>query len=183
MKHPLLILTALILSSCGPSQPESENEVTTPPRIDTVMTKPIIKPTIEDEYAYFSEFSDFAVYNLTDTIIADFNGDGVLDRAIYLIENQTSGIVITHGQTDEEIRIGFGVLFAHLHDFNWVQSWALVKDPDSHEIVVEDGEILGGRKVELENPSISVQRLEPEEQGGGLITYKNGMYVWIHQSD
>lgn len=32
----------------------------------------------------------------------------------------------------------------------------------------------------LENPSIVVRK---EEVGGGLITFKDGRYVWIHQAD
>jgi hypothetical protein len=44
---------------------------------------------------------------------------------------------------------------------------------------MEDGDVLGSKEVKLQNPSIV---LGADEAGGGLITYINGKYVWIHQS-
>jgi hypothetical protein len=126
------------------------------------------------------EFREVTIFKLTDTIIADFNGDGKLDQAIFRKENETSGIIITHGETNEVIKIGFGERFAHLTEFNWVDFWGIVNDSETYEVVIEDDEIIGGRIVMLENPSIVVRK---EEVGGGLITFKERKYVWIHQAD
>lgn len=137
----------------------------------------LIKYILSD---FSSEFIDLTMIKLSDPIFADFNGDGFKDKATFKIDNKTSGIIIEHGKTNEVIKIGFGKKFAHLTEFNWVDFWGLVKDIESYEIVIEDNEIIGGRKVILENPSILVRK---EEAGGGLVTYKNGKYQWIHQAD
>ena len=54
-----------------------------------------------------SGFEKATLYKLTDTITADFNGDGFLDKAIYKKEKETSGIVIIHDKTNEQVKIGF----------------------------------------------------------------------------
>ena len=65
--------------------------------------------------------------------------------------------------------------------FNWVDYWALVEDRETSETTFkEDGDVLGGREVKLQNPSIFVAR---DEEGGGLITFRNGKYEWVHQAD
>jgi hypothetical protein len=111
---------------------------------------------------------------------ADFNGDGILDKAVYKKENATSGIIIKHGQTNEELKIGFGKPFAHMTEFDWVDYWGLVEDKETSETTfTEDGDVLGSKEVKLQNPSIA---LGANEAGGGLITFINGKYVWIHQS-
>ncbi|PHN02160.1 hypothetical protein [Flavilitoribacter nigricans] len=129
-----------------------------------------------------TEFKEVTVFKLTDTLIADFNGDGNSDRAILKKIGETSGLLIQHGETMEEIRIGFGQSFAIWTDFNlnWIDLWALVNDSGTYEIVIENNEITGTRKIELENPSIAVRK---EEEGGGLITFKDGKYQWIHQAE
>ncbi|MCH6199770.1 hypothetical protein MMU07_09270 [Aquiflexum sp. LQ15W] len=137
----------------------------------------LIKHILSD---FSSEFRDLTIVNLFDPIFADFNGDGYKDKATFKKDNKTSGIIIEHGKTNEVIKIGFGEKFAHLTEFNWVDFWGLVKDLETYEIVIEDSEIIGGKKVMLENPSILIRK---EEAGGGLITFKNGKYQWIHQAD
>ena len=120
------------------------------------------------------------LFKLTETISADFNGDGVIDKAIYVRESGTSGIVITHGKSNEEHRIGFGEQFAHMTEFDWVNYWGLVMDKRTSEASFnEDGEILGSKYIKLQNLSIALAK---DEVGGGLITYLNGKYVWIHQT-
>lgn len=192
MKHITYILTFLILTSCSQSNSDKDSKKKISAETDTInveskvdTTKPgfkqnSIKQTEQNNQDLSYEFKDATIFKLTDTISADFNGDGKLDQAIFKKENKTSGIIITHGEIDEEVKIGFGEQLAHLTEFNWVDFWGLVNDSVTHEIVVENGEIIGDRKVELENPSIVVRQ---EEAGGGLITFKNGKYEWIHQGD
>ncbi len=126
------------------------------------------------------DFKNAIHFSIDKSIIADFNGDGVNDTAIFRKENKTSGIIINHGQPKETVRIGFGNDFAHLTDFNWVDFWGLVKDSTTYEMIFDETDILGDTIVRLENPSIVVKK---EEAGGGVITFKNGTYKWIHQSD
>ena len=127
-----------------------------------------------------NEFQKVTLFKLTDTLSADFNGDGKLDKAIFKKENETSGIIINHGGTNEIVSIGFGKPFAHLTEFNWVDFWGIVDDPETFEIVIEDSEIIGGRPIELRHPAILLRK---EDVGGGLITFKNSKYQWIHQAD
>ena len=133
----------------------------------------------QKEFLAFN-FQKATLYKLTDTIIADFNGDGIMDKAFHKKENEISGIIIIHGQTNEEFRIGFGKPFAHMTEFNWIDYWALIEDKETNEITFsEDGSVLGTQKINLQNPSIF---LGQNETGGGLITFMNGKYVWIHQT-
>lgn len=113
--------------------------------------------------------------------MSDFNGDGFLDKAVYKKENETSGIIIIHGKTNDQVKIGFGKQFSHLTEFNWVNYWGLVEDKETSETTfTEDGDVLGSKDVKLQNPSIV---LGADEVGGGLITFINRKYVWIHQAD
>ena len=125
-------------------------------------------------------FKMATLYDIRDTIRADFNGDGIIDEAIYLEDIETSGIIIMHGNSDEIIRIGFGVQFAHMTEFDWVDYWGLVRDTETSETTFEEGgDVSGSNDITLENLSIA---LIADEVGGGLITYLIGKYVWIHQT-
>lgn len=128
-----------------------------------------------------NRFEKETLYKLTDTIMSDFNGDGFLDKAVYKKGNETSGIIIIHGKTNDQVKIGFGKQFSHLTEFNWVNYWGLVEDKETSETTfTEDGDVLGSKDVKLQNPSIV---LGADEVGGGLITFINRKYVWIHQAD
>ncbi|MFC5192715.1 hypothetical protein ACFPIK_13135 [Algoriphagus aquatilis] len=186
MKYLIYVLNFLILTSCDQSNSNKESQQEISSEKDRVDIKDKEEPEQNlnetTEYAnqgLSSEFKKVTTFNLTDTLIADLNGDGKLDQAVFNRKNETSGIVITHGETSEKIKIGFGELFAHLTDFNWVDYWGLVYDSETYEIVIEDDEIIGGREVKLDNPAIVVRK---EEVGGGLITFKEGRYIWIHQA-
>tara|TARA_B100000508_G_scaffold34889_1_gene27098 strand:- start:316 stop:837 length:522 start_codon:yes stop_codon:yes gene_type:complete len=125
-------------------------------------------------------FDIATLFNLKDTIKADFNGDGATDKAIFIKDNETSGIIYIHGKTNEKVRIGFGEQFAHMTEFDWVDYWGLVEDKKTSKTAFdEDGDIIGSKEVTLQNPSIA---LGADELGGGLITFINGEYVWIHQT-
>lgn len=136
----------------------------------------------EEDYSHvLSGFEKGTLYNLSDTIAADFNGDGILDKAIYKEEKETSGIIIKHGGTNEEFRIGFGRDFSIWTEFdcNWVDYWGLVEDKETHEVTTEDDEFGIDNKVKLENPSIALGKYDV---GGGLVAFIEGKYVWIHQT-
>ena len=95
--------------------------------------------------------------------------------------NQKGGIIIIDGKTLEEFVIGCGTKFYEMgDDFRWVDYWGIIRDIETYEIIVSDGEIVGKQNVQLSYPSIFVRK---EEIGGGIITYKNGKYEWVHQSD
>jgi hypothetical protein len=187
MKLTIYILILLLVASCG----QQKSDQTTKSVSDTIIannnaTDQQNLKEDENSVEYYRKqclnvFQEATLYRLTDTITADFNGDGIIDKAFYKKDSQTSGIVIIQGQTNEIVRIGFGKPFAHMKGFNWVDYWALVEDRETSETTFkEDGDVLGGREVKLQNPSIFVAR---DEEGGGLITFRNGKYEWVHQAD
>lgn len=171
MKYTFCILAFLILISCRESNSKYKATVTSE-------NHGLINKGTGHDIAFSEQellnlnFEKATLYKLADTISADFNGDGFLDKAVFNKENGTSGIIIIHGQTNEEIRIGFGKNIAHLTEFDWVDYWGLVEDNETSETTFsEDGEVFGVKDIKLENPSILV---EAEELGGGLITFING---------
>lgn len=186
MKQTIYIFTLSILASCGQTTTEQKNTIAS----DTISKENQIEiqpkstkdKKNEDEYRKqsISGFGKATLYKLTDTISADFNGDGITDKAYYKKIGETSGIIIKHGKTNEEVRIGFGKQFAHMTEFNWVDYWGLVEDKETSETTfTEDGDVLDSKVVILQNPSIVLGK---DEVGGGLITFINGKYVWIHQT-
>ncbi len=188
MKKKLVILsTIVLLFSCGQTKKEktllSENTV----KPDSTLTNSTSeKDSLEKlmkfrEESLNSEYKNYKIYNLNEIINEDFNGDGVIDKAEFK-RLKTSGIIITDGRTNKETKLGFGKQFAHMTDFNWVSFWGVLKDTTTFEITFDDktGDILGDTIVKLKNKSIFV---EEDEVGGGVITYENDSYKWIHQSD
>lgn len=185
-------MTFLIITSCSHSNSEKISEQDLSAEVDTIEIKArdgkskqepvqnLTEPTEYDHQDLSYEFKRASNFKLTDTLYADFNGDRNVDQAVFRRGKRTSGIVITHGRTNQKIKIGFGEPFAHLSEFNWVDFWGLVYDSETYEVIIEDGEIIEGRKIKLENPSIFVRK---EEVGGGIITFRDGKYVWIHQAD
>jgi hypothetical protein len=193
MKKIIYILTFIILTGCGQTSTENNSNIVLDSIAEQVSDTTILdnnqlaKQTTIDENQTeefrkqsLSGFEKATLYKLTDTITADFNGDGFLDKAIYKKEKETSGIVIIHYKTNEQVKIGFGKQFAHMTEFDWVDYWGLVEDKETSETTfTEDGEVLDSKTVNLKNPSIALGK---DEVGGGLITYLNGKYVWIHQT-
>ncbi len=127
-----------------------------------------------------SEFNETKVCDLTEILKEDFNGDGNIDAAEFKSDDDSSGIIITYGGSNNVLKLGFGKRFAHMDNFNWVDMWGIVKDTVTFEILFENNEISGDTLVRLEYPSIVLIK---EEGSVGLITYKNGEFVWIHQTD
>lgn len=184
MKQIIYTLTFLILTGCRQSKSEQNTVADTisTDKITSVQQKSTEREQSGEDYQKqsLSGFEKATLYKLTDTITADFNGDEILDKAFYKKETGTSGIIIIHGKTNEEIRIGFGKPFAHMTEFDWIDYWGLVEDRETSETTfTEDGDIIGSKDVKLQNSSIV---LGADEQGGGLITFINGRYVWIHQT-
>ena len=193
MKQIIYIFTILIFTGCGQS-----NSKQTQNAVSDTLTDQISDTTIKESGDFtdqnstdenlteefrnqaLSGFEKATLYKLTDTITADFNGDGFLDKAIYKKEIETSGIIIIHGKTNERVKIGFGKQFSHMTEFDWVDYWGLVEVKETSETTFkEDGDVLDSKTVNLKNPSIALGK---DEVGGGLITYLNGKYVWIHQT-
>jgi hypothetical protein len=193
MKQIIFIFTFLILTGCGQTNSEQNSNISKDTITEKVSNttisenKQIAKQTNTDENQTedyrkqsLNGFEKATLYKLIDTITADFNGDGILDKAFFKKENQSSGIIIRHGQTNEVVKIGFGKKFAHMTEFDWVDYWGLVEDRQTSETTfTEEGDVLGSKEVKIQNPSIV---LAADEVGGGLITYLNGKYVWIHQT-
>jgi len=193
MKQIIYILTILILTGCGQTNTEQNSNISIETQAEQVLdttysdNKETDKQATTDEKETeeyrkqsLSGFEKATLYKLTDTITADFNGDGFLDKVIYKKEIETSGIIIIHGKTNERVKIGFGKQFAHMTEFNWVDYWGLVEDKETSETTfIEDGDVLDSKTVKLKNPSIALGK---DEVGGGLITYRNGKYEWIHQT-
>ncbi len=188
MKQIICILTFLILVSCG--QSKSEQIIST--FSDTPAINNNAKSNIrlkgsdnsEDDYRQQSltGFEKATLFNLTDTITADCNGDGIADEVFLKRENESSGIIIKHGQTNEIFRINFGGNFGTwaTFDCNWVDYLGLVKDKETSETVFgNDGDVAGSQKVKLQNLSIVIGA---NQVGDGLITFGNGKYKWIHQT-
>jgi hypothetical protein len=193
MKQIIYILTFFILTGCRQLNSEqtkkfaSDSLITqnldTITKDNNVNAQQVSRENKQNEdyrKQSLSGFEKATLYNLTDTIVADLNGDGFLDKVFYKKEKETSGLIIKHGKTNEVVRIGFGKSFAHLTEFNWVDYWGLVEDRETNETTFkEDGDVLGSKLVKLQNPSIVLGK---DELGGGLITFKNGKYEWIHQT-
>ena len=185
MKQIIYLLILLIFFGCKHSRTETtsvSDTITIDNNINIQQKSAVEKPSDEDYRSqYLSGFEEATLFNLSDTITADFDGDGKLDKALFKKESGTSGIIIIHGKTNEHIRIGFGKPIAHLTEFDWVDYWGLVEDRVTSETTfTKDGDVLGSKVVNLQNASIALGK---EEVGGGLLTFLNGKYVWIHQTD
>lgn len=194
MKQIIYILTFLILIGCRQSNSKQTQNSVSDTLTDQISNRNIkessdfpkqnsTEENLNEDYGNqaLSGFEKATLYALTDTITADFNGDGFLDKAIYKKEKKTTGIIIIHGKTNEQVKIGFGKQFAHMTEFDWVDYWGLVEDKETSETTfTEDGDVLDSKTVNLKNPSIALGK---DEVGGGLITYLNGKYIWIHQAD
>ncbi|MGB4772643.1 MAG: hypothetical protein WBP58_14345 [Chitinophagaceae bacterium] len=120
-------------------------------------------------------FNDAHLFNLTDTIFADFNGDGETDLAYFRKDGKKLQLLVA-GKTGVTI-IGSHASFAKLgDDFSWASFWALTRDKELEEHMLK-GAV---RKHPLGPNSIIIQR---DEVGGGVVTFKDGAYQWIHLTD
>jgi len=131
---------------------------------------------------YFkSQFNNYKLYKLTDTIIYDYDGDGITDRAIFKTIEGKSGIIISNGKSKNDFVVGLGNKFEEMgDDFSWITYWGIVSDTTAFEILFDSTNTMYDSKYKLTNPSIFVRK---EEVGGGIITFKDGEFDWVHQSD
>ncbi|ARV08304.1 hypothetical protein BTO05_01100 [Winogradskyella sp. PC-19] len=191
-----LILISLIFFSC--KNKENENTKTeikeVKPNIETKAVKEKIELTkVEKEslnaeknttgnwtHPEFFEFKKYKEYRITDTISIDLNGNGILERVYFDKKDCPKLIIEEKGQNPISIGCGKEEYKGFPNAIGWVNLWCVVYDKETFEIIVEDGELIGDKTVNLERPSIYVGK---EEAGGGIITYKNGKLYWIHQSD
>jgi len=186
-KQHIFFLTILSLIGCGQTNNVKNSQSDKVVKQDSISTISKIEFDSISKLMKFrkeslnSEYKNFKIYNLEEIIYEDFNGDGIVDKAEFK-KQKNSGIIITDGKTHKVTKLGFGKKIAHLTDFDWVDFWGVLKDKTTFEIIFDKntGDILGDTILRLKNKSIFV---EEDEVGGGVITYENDTYKWIHQSD
>ena len=128
-----------------------------------------------------NEFKSFEIKNIKDTIKADLNGDKISDLAFFTNNNDKKQIFILDGKSKRKIKFEKYTSSGEMEDdFSWVDYWGTTEDKETFEILIIDSEIAGDTITKLYNKSIFVRK---EEVGGGVITYKENRYIWIHQSD
>lgn len=189
------ILTTICISvliSCNTKKENEQNEKST--KVETVTKQSEQKIVSQEEnknnefdsianrtISLKNEFKSFELNNLNDTIKADLNGDKILDFAFFTNSNDKRELFILDGKSNMKIKIGQDKSFGEMaEDFSWVDFWGTTDDKETLEILISDSEIIGDTKTKLNNKSIFVRK---EEVGGGVITFKDNRFIWIHQSD
>jgi hypothetical protein len=120
-------------------------------------------------------------FKLSDTLFFDFNCDDAIDEVFFRKSDKGMTIIIKDIRSSKEINIGADSTFQFIgKNFEWVDTWGATADSSTYEVLFKDGEISGSKRVALDCFSIVLRK---EEQGGGIITFKNGKYQWIHQAD
>ncbi len=117
--------------------------------------------------------------------IEDFDGDGKTDIVLFVEskKNRKNGLCILHADSPDCVLIGAGTKFASRWDnFRWADKWALVPPGETWETRFDaNGEVANDvLKVILLNRGI---RLCASESGCGIVTFRRGQYIWVHQSD
>lgn len=192
MNRILIIICTSILISCDKKKENEQNENIS--IIDTVTKKnnqEIVSQKKSENIEFDNvsnraislknEFKSFEINNLKDTIKADLNGDKISDFAFFTNNNNKRELFVLDGKSNKKIKIGQDKSFGTMaDDFNWVDFWGTTDDKETFEVVISDSEIVGDTITKLNNKSIFVRK---EEAGGGVITFKDNGFIWIHQSD
>lgn len=114
----------------------------------------------------------------------DFDGDSVLDIALFVKEKTTNkkGILIIHGQSFKTHLIGAGENFAHVgDDFRFLEVWKIYREKEVELTVFsDDGDIAGNKMKEINLPAISVAS---SEGTSNIIIWENNKYIWLHTGD
>jgi hypothetical protein len=193
----LLILTLITLLNCTNKGEKNNNEkiVKTESVVEKKSTEKqdeqtaIIKTeskkqknekNINWKHPEFFEFKNYKEYRISDTIQIDLNGNGIMEKIYFENKNCPKLIIKEKGHNLISIGCGKEEYKGFPNAIGWVNLWCIVYDKETFEVIVQNGELIGEEKVNLERPSIYVGK---EEAGGGIITYNNGELYWIHQSD
>jgi len=192
-----LILTLIAISSCK-NKGNKDNEKQIEKSESTIETKVLEKQIEQVEivktkslnsendkvsdcaHPEFFDFKNYREYCVTDTISIDLNGNGIFERIYFDKKDCPKLIIEEKGQDLISIGCGKEEYKGFPNAMGWVNLWCVVSDKETFEILVEDGELVGDKIVNLERPSVYVGK---EEAGGGIITYRNGELYWVHQSD
>jgi hypothetical protein len=110
------------------------------------------------------------------------NCDGYIDKIYFTSSLINKNIIFYNGMINQvqtfgktlPIKEGLGA------DYSWVDFWGMTKDTATWEAVIKDGEILSSKTTSLRCPSLLLRK---DEAGGGIITFKDGGFHWIHQAD
>lgn len=120
-------------------------------------------------YALSSEMNPFYLRG-------DFNGDGQLDLAVYIIKKETgiTGIAIFHKNKEEYFILGAGHKIGRVGDFNWMDAWQIY-DKGKVEPGMEEGPppTLLGNAIYVEKT----------EAFSAIIYWDGKAYQWYHQGD
>ncbi len=114
---------------------------------------------------------------------ANFNGQGVLDVAICILEPGTNkqGILIQHGEDRTFYVLGAGRTFNDMDNFNWMNVWKVYRKKTAERtIFAANLDIEGSETVTLKNIAIQVA---PSEGSYNLITWDGTKYIWIHTGE
>ena len=115
---------------------------------------------------------------LSDTLELDMNGNGTSEFIFWDLGNCTSLVIREAGADD--IRIGCNIQWQNNlpETVDWVNIWYRVTEQEVFETTFDDNEILGERKVKLDNYGFYIGKAEA---GGGVIGYVDGQLVYLHQ--
>ncbi len=120
-------------------------------------------------------------------IVGYLNNDIHPDTVLILQEKRTrkNALLIKHGNTSSYLLFKTGKeLGQSFSDFNWANTFVLVKKGKQVWNNVRNGEIVSkdqvdkSRIITLKTDAIY---LHENEGGGGIIYFKDGKYVWIQQ--
>lgn len=123
------------------------------------------------------------------TLKGDFNGDGVEDFAVSILENKSAkeGLLILHGNSKVYYVLGAGKSFASGGDnFDWADKWALYTKSTATETTFDkkSGDILASKKIKLTRTGLLIEDYEDGAAlAGGIVYWDGKKYIWIHQGE
>jgi len=113
-----------------------------------------------------------------DTLELDMNGNGTSEFIFWDLGYCTS--LVTREAGGDDIRIGCNIQWQKNlpETVDWVNLWYRVTEQEVFETTFDDNEILGERKVKLDNYGFYIGKAEA---AGGVIGYVDGQLVHLHQ--
>jgi hypothetical protein len=161
------LVPIIVLLGCGEEHPPQQSDTANEVSPDTISSDRVIGQSQPEFHPRFTE------YKLTDTIIADLNGDGALDKLVSVTDGM---IVLTDGATNETNT--FTCVSEEgetISDFSWVTNWGVQADTTLPYTFAKGGELFDG-VYQLENPAIVLWQ---DGGGSGFFTFKGGKFVWV----